>query len=175
VKIDSIEEENPVPEEPTPDIKNQSEEINDVSTNTSVKQKESSRKTEKASPVKQPELKPFDPTDELNNNSISENGIVLEDISEQPVSNSSVQIETDNTNKKFDFHYAFNDNKLLLYGSFEKDLYTILEFFNNNKRTVFLHYNSNYYLLDESVEKPTPLKALNDPVLIQKLREYKGK
>jgi hypothetical protein len=99
----------------------------------------------------------------------------LDDISEEPVSNSSMQVETDNANKKFDFHYAFSDNKLLLYGSFGKDLYTILEFFNNNKRTVFLHYNSNYYLLDESVEKPTPLKALNDPVLIQKLREYKGK
>lgn len=175
VETDSILEEPAIAETIKPEATAAVEEQADAVTEKSPAPEVSSpKKTTKTSPVKQPELKPYDPTQETDSNATHQPAIALDDISEQPVSTSSVQVETDNTIKKFNFHYEFKDNKLLLYGSFEKDLYTILEFFNNNKRTVFLYYNSNYYLLDESVENPTPLKSLNDPVLIQKLREYKG-
>lgn len=179
VKTDSILEAEPnILEAITPEQQTEVEEqVNDLTKESSTDQETSTKQAPKTSPspVKQPELKPYDPTQEADSNASHEPAIVLDDISEQPVSTSSLQVDTDNTSKKFNFHYEFKDNKLLLYGSFEKDLYTILEFFNNNKRTVFLYYNSSYYLLDESVENPTPLKSLNDPVLIQKLREYKGK
>ena len=177
VKTEPVINEPNITEAIAPEQKAEVEEpVNDVADKSSTDKVASTKTVKKTapSPVKQPELKPYDPTQELDNNTTQEPAIALDDISEEPVSNSSVQVETDNTSKKFNFHYEFKDNKLLLYGSFEKDLYMILEFFNNNKRTVFLYYNSNYYLLDETVENPTPLKSLNDPVLIQKLREYKG-
>jgi hypothetical protein len=124
-------------------------------------------------PVKQPNLEPYDPTKELEQ--INEKPEIVQEGNTPPVTGSTIAVEIDNTNKKFEFHYQFKDGKLFLLGSFEKDLYEILEFFNDNKRTIFLYYNSGYYLLDEDQNNPTPLKAINDQSLIQKLKEYRGK
>jgi len=133
-----------------------------------------SKKDEVASaPLKQPSLEPYDPTKELEHTN-GKPDAVEEDITPS-ITNSSIAVETDNSNKKLDFHYQFKDGKLFLLGSFEKDLYEILEFFNNNKRTIFLYYNSGYYLLDEGQTQPTPLKAINDPALLQKLKASRGK
>jgi hypothetical protein len=124
-------------------------------------------------PVKQPNLEPYDPTKELEQ--INEKPEIVQEGNTPSVTGSTIAVEIDNTNKKFEFHYQFKDGKLFLLGSFEKDLYEILEFFNDNKRTIFLYYNSGYYLLDEDQNNPTPLKAINDQSLIQKLKEYRGK
>lgn len=134
----------------------------------SIKETES-----KQSPVKQPNLEPYDPTKELEHS--SEKPEAVDEASTPSISTSSIVVETDNTNKKLNFHYQFKDGKLFLLGSFEKDLYEILEFFNNNERTIFLYYSSNYYLLDEKQTEPTPLKAIIDQALLQKLKEYRGK
>ena len=122
-------------------------------------------------PVRPPSLDPYDPTEELDGD--SDKPEIMEEITPSSITTSSILVETDNTNKKLDFHYQFNDGKLFLFGSFEKDLYEILEFFNNNQRTVFLYYNSNFYLLDEAQIKPVPLKPIADQSLIQKLSEYR--
>ena len=124
-------------------------------------------------PVKQPDLNPYDPTEELDTNQDKPQPVEGSRTTER-VTTSRIKVEIEEGNKKFSFHYQFKEGKLMLYGSFEKDLYEILEFFDNNKRTVFLYYNSNYYLLDETKEKPTPLKAIADPDLLKKLREYRG-
>lgn len=124
-------------------------------------------------PVKQPSLEPYDPTKELEQ--ISEKPEIIQEGNTSAVSSSTITVEVDNTNRKFEFHYQFKDGKLFLLGSFEKDLYEILEFFNDNKRTIFLYYNTGYYLLDEDQTNPTPLKPINDQSLIQKLKEYRGK
>ena len=86
---------------------------------------------------------------------------------------SSIVVETDNTNKKYTFHYQFKNDRLWLYGKFEKNLYEIMEFFTDNKRTIFLYYQDSFYLLEESQTKPTPLAAIADPVLLQKLKEFR--
>lgn len=125
-----------------------------------------------SAPLKQPSLEPYDPTKELEHS--AEKPAVAEEFG-TPISSSSLVVETDNTNRKLDFHYQFKDGKLILMGSFEKDLYEILEFFNNNKRTIFLYYNTGYYLLDEDKSEPTPLKAITDPALLQKLKAYRNK
>lgn len=91
------------------------------------------------------------------------------------VKNTTIAVEIDNSNKKFNFHYQFKDDKLFLYGSFEKNLYEIMEFFgDDNKRTVFLFYKDNYYLLNEENQKIKPLVPITDQTLIKKLKESRG-
>jgi len=95
--------------------------------------------------------------------------------SESPkLSKSSIVVETDNSDKKYNFHYQFKNGKLHLYGTFEKNLYEIMEFFSGNKRTVFLYYKDSYYLLNEENETIKPLAPINDPSLLKKLKDYRG-
>ncbi|HYF69713.1 MAG TPA: hypothetical protein VD884_16325 [Ohtaekwangia sp.] len=87
---------------------------------------------------------------------------------------SRITTEVDKTNRKYGFHYVLNNDKVTLYGSFENNLYEILEFFSGEKRTVFLFYKDNYYLLDEGTEVKR-LIPVNDPALLKKLMEYRNK
>ena len=91
-----------------------------------------------------------------------------------PLTKSSIVVETDSNNKKYNFHYQFKNGKLYLYGTFEKNLYEIMEFFSGNKRTVFLYYKDSYYLLNEENETIKPLAPINDPPLLKKLKDYRG-
>lgn len=86
---------------------------------------------------------------------------------------SSIEVETDASNKKYNFHYMFKSGKLILFGSFEENLYEILEFIAKDKRTVFLYYKSSYYLLDVTKNAPTELVAIRDQKLIRKLKEHR--
>lgn len=86
---------------------------------------------------------------------------------------SQMVVETENTDKKYSFHYQVKDGKLILYGPFEENFYEILEFIASEKRTVFLFYRDSYYLLNIQAEKITPLVAVNDPELLSKLRQYR--
>ena len=128
---------------------------------------------QESSPVIQPEVTPYDPTKELE----AGNGRPepIDELGDNHAAESSIAVEVVDTGKKNDFHYQFKDGKLYLLGSFEKDLYEIMEFFNDNKRTVFLYYNSGFYLLDESKVEPTPLSAISDTELLKKLRDYREK
>lgn len=85
----------------------------------------------------------------------------------------SIIVETQ-TDKRYNFHYQFKDDKLYLYGSFDKNLYEIMEFFSDNKRTMFLFYKDNYYLLNEENEKVRALSPIHDAVLLKKLKDYRG-
>lgn len=88
----------------------------------------------------------------------------------------NIPVQTDNSNRKYNFHYQIKDGMVYLYGPFKKDLYEIMEFFSdNNKRTIFLFHQNNYYLLNEDNTKVKPLAAINDPLLLKKLKEYRGK
>ena len=114
----------------------------------------------------------FDPTEE---NKASAERKNPSDVNEStPLTKSSIVVETDSENKKYDFHYQFKEGKLFLYGTFEKNLYEIMEFFSDNKRTVFLFYKDNYYLLNEDNDAVKPLSPINDPTLLKKLKDYRG-
>jgi hypothetical protein len=130
----------------------------------------SSLSVEETVPEKR-KLEVFDPTRENDANSAQENT----DSGAATEVSSSIAVETDNTNKKYTFHYQFKSDKLLLYGSFEKNLYEILEFFSDDKRTVFLFYKESYYLLNENSEKVKPLVPITDAELLKKLKEYREK
>jgi hypothetical protein len=83
-------------------------------------------------------------------------------------------VSIDKNNKKYSFHYQIRDGQIFLYGPFEKGLYEIMEFFSENKRTIFLFHQNNYYLLNDETEKVRPLAPITDPVLIKKLKEYRA-
>jgi hypothetical protein len=114
----------------------------------------------------------FDPTEETKEPGERRNPSGVSEAT--PLTKSSIVVETDNSNKKYDFHYQFKEGKLFLYGTFEKNLYEIMEFFSDNKRTVFLFYKDNYYLLNEDNDAVKPLSPINDPTLLKKLKDYRG-
>jgi len=148
-----------------------------------VKKKEQILRTEKAtettvakSEAKEPEqrkLEVFDPTQETESGRAEKGN--NDKVNAASVANTTITVEVDNSNKKFNFHYQFKEGKLFLYGSFEKNLYEIMEFFSeDNKRTVFLFYKDNYYLLNEDNQKIKPLVPITDQTLIKKLKESRG-
>lgn len=85
----------------------------------------------------------------------------------------SIAVTTE-PNSKYSWHYQFRDDKLYLYGVFEKNLYEIMEFFSDDKRTMFLYYKDNFYLLNEEDNKVKPLNAIGDKALLKKLRDYRA-
>jgi hypothetical protein len=114
----------------------------------------------------------FDPTEEDKQSSDAKSPAGVSEST--PLNKSSIAVEFDSDNKRYDFHYQFKNGKLLMYGTFEKNLYEIMEFFSDNKRTVFLYYKDNYYLLNEQSDDVKPLTAINDPVLLKKLKDNRG-
>ncbi|SRR5258706_3680728 len=132
------------------------------------------KEVKKASaPIKKvrPDIQVTDPTDELTGNpSKAEKAKAENDPS--AVSTSRIEVETDNSNKLYAFHYQFNQGKLILYGKFDKGLYEIIEV-NGNAHSVFLFYKDNYYLLDEKENTVNPLTPIKDSQLLKKLKEYR--
>lgn len=112
----------------------------------------------------------YDPGADTENNNASSTA------EEAPRTSTSSRIvaETDATNKKYNFHYQFKEGKLFLYGTFEKNLYEIMEFFADNKRTMFLYYKDNYYLLNDENDKIKSLTPIKDPALVKRLNASRG-
>lgn len=120
-----------------------------------------------------PVIKAYDPAQEESEPVQEYEKEQLEIISKAFVT-SSIEVETNTLDKRYSFHYVFNDGKLILYGSFEKNLYEILEFITDDEeRTVVLFYKSNYYLLDINKTNPTPLSPIRNKQLLKKLTEYR--
>ncbi len=137
--------------------------------------KEENRKANKPKTTpkaKQPKLDVFDPTKEVDEDQAVE--VVAPIIPVEKQKASSLVVETDNTQKKYNFHYQFQDGKLILLGAFDTTLYEILEFFTEDKHTIFLYYTGKYYLLDENKAKPTPLHEITDNNLLKKLDAYRA-
>lgn len=126
-----------------------------------------------ASEVTKPKLDVYTPESAEESSSLQKEHDQIAFISKAFVT-SSIEVDVDAGNKKYNFHYIFRGGKLVLYGSFENNLYEILEFIAENKRTVFLYYKTNYYLLDEQVETPTLLMPIRDAKLIKKLKEHRA-
>jgi hypothetical protein len=115
----------------------------------------------------------YDPSKELEENNTDQ---VNEELNHSQESvTPSVAVEIDSENKKYNFHYQFKDGKLFLYGPFEKEVYEIMEFFNEEKRTLFLYHKEHYYLLKDNNTSLKPLNAIQDAELLNKLKEYRNK
>lgn len=132
--------------------------------------KRDTRNTNEAVETK-PALEVYDPTEEINETTAQKFEQEQLEIISKAFVTSSIEVETINTNKQYNFHYVFNDGRLVLYGSFEKNLYEILEFINQDKRTVVLYYKKNYYLLDINKSTPTLLTTIKNQQLLKKLHD----
>lgn len=139
-----------------------------------IKSLENKPKHQQEAPKRKPSLDVFVPSEDTEsvNVPVPDEKIALSDKEEKK--GPSITVEIDKQNRKYNFHYQFKDNKLFLYGPFEKNLYEIMEFFSEDKRTVFLYHKDEYYLLSEDNNKIKPLTAITDPALIQKLKESRG-
>src|SRR5260221_14497593 len=93
------------------------------------------RKAKTKSPKKKTSSKPVvtpqskievvDPSDELVDNSPKEVDATKREKSSLTASH--IAVETNTSSKKYDFHYHFDDGKLVLHGHFDNSLYDILE------------------------------------------------
>jgi hypothetical protein len=113
----------------------------------------------------------FDPNEDSKSSNAS--SATSDDVKSSAAVTPSIAMETV-ANSKYHFDYQFKENKLFLYGIFEKNLYEIMEFFSNNKRTMFLYYKDNYYLLNEDDDKVKPLTPIKDEALLKKLKDYRS-
>ncbi|QOI98360.1 MAG: hypothetical protein HRU69_13045 [Flammeovirgaceae bacterium] len=129
--------------------------------------------SESTAPAVQPKLEVYSPEDEADQLQLQKEQAQLEIISKAFVT-SSIEVATEEGTRKHGFHYMFKDNKLVLFGSFDDNLYEILEFIAGDQRTVVLYYNSAYYLLDLDKSVPTPLVPIKDKALLNKLKQYRG-
>jgi hypothetical protein len=121
---------------------------------------------------KTPKMDVFDPTGETTDEAKAPENISLDQAEENDDSDIRAQIVSDH--KNYNFHYQFTNDKLILYGAFDKNLYEIMEFISEDKRTIFLYFNDRFYLLNTVGEKVKPLSPVSDPALIQKLKQHRA-
>lgn len=170
-------EQNVTPSEPQPETNNEVVIAEENKTTTASQKETKNTKDVSAEQPKitKPVIEAFTPTEEQ-----GETGTHQE--MDAPVTSNTTRVSTkpsitaeiNTDNKKYTFHYVLINDRLTLYGNFEKNIYEIIEVFNNDKRTAFLFYKNNYYLLNTSDTKVKPLTPINDPVLLEKLKEYRN-
>lgn len=134
--------------------------------------KKQSKPQQEVKPAEKPKLEVTDPSAELESSDNTKSENPAANIRRSDIKPSHIQVDIDSSDKKYDFHYQFVGGKLMLYGSFDKSLYEVLEI-NGGKHAVFLFYKDAYYLLDENQHKITKLEPITDPALISKLKEYR--
>lgn len=157
--------EEPTADEPKPTIQ-------DTKVMPSNAKSEVKESAPKVSPAQQPKIEVIDPSKDMTEDGNSP--IPKNETAYVAVTASHIAVEVEDKNKKYPFHYQFNQGKLLLYGTFDKGLYEILEI-NGESHSVFLFYKDNYYALDEKANAITSLEPIRNQALISKLKEYKSK
>jgi hypothetical protein len=116
-----------------------------------------------------PTIDVYDPTKESPEKDKSSDG---SNLVKQPLDGTVVEINSSNKKR---FQYQFSNGKLVLYGPFEKNLYEVLEFFDDQKRSVFLFYQDKYYHLKDGSDGVQSLVAIKDQALLKKLKESRNK
>jgi hypothetical protein len=76
------------------------------------------------------------------------------------------------TDSKYSFHYQFINNKLFLYGDFDKK-YEILELNSPNGISIYMFYDGYFYGIAQQKKKITPLTKIEDSDLINDLMTIK--
>ena len=160
-------EEPTLPQEPT----QSSEKKVDGSFDKSSKKIDAPRKQEaKTFQPTMPKIEAIDPSNELIDN--SQKVAPNKEINKASITTSQIVVDVDSSEKKYSFHYQFSNGKLILYGSFDKALFEILEI-NGDKHSVFMFYKDNYYRLNEKDTRITLLEPIQDKELVAKLKEFR--
>jgi hypothetical protein len=140
-----------------------------------ISPKEKTTTTDSAKPqVAEPKkLEVFDPSSETEADVNTKAPPVAEPVDVSSVAGGHTVL-VDNNNRKYKFHYQLHGDTLTLFGDFEKNLYTIMEFNSDDKeRVVFMYYKNGYYLLNQSPGQVIRLVPVNDPALLKRLREQR--
>lgn len=138
------------------------------------KKEPAAKSAEKITPSKsvtKPKLDVVDPSEDLTESTPTRETI---EPSKPGLATPALEVEVDSASKKYTFHYQFVAGKVILFGSFDKSLFEILEI-NGGTHATFLFYKENYFTLDESRHEITPLEVIKDKALIKKLKEYRNK
>lgn len=146
----------------------------EVNKKTDDKKESSVKPAEKIKPSKEvtkPKLDVVDPSEDLTESTPTRETI---EPSKPGLATPALEVEVDSASKKYSFHYQFVNGKVILYGSFDKSLFEILEI-NGGSHATFLFYKENYFTLDESKHEITPLEVIKDKALIKKLKEFRNK
>lgn len=142
-----------------------------VTTLQPTKEKSGKLKQNKTStPINKPDIQVVDPSADFSQNEEEKESVTP---GRSQISPSKMEVAINPVDKKHNFHYQFVQEKLMLYGPFDKNLYEILEI-NGDGHAVFLFYKENYYLLDEKQSGITKLAPISDSQLLKKLREYRS-
>ena len=86
----------------------------------------------------------------------------------------SIEIEM-RSKRRYDFHYAFESNKLILYGDFSDEPYELIELKNDAGINLFLYYKSQYYGLDKGASEIVPLEEVTSDQIKIKLDQQRNK
>jgi len=92
------------------------------------------------------------------------NGNIAHSITESGVADVSVKYDADK------FHYKFNGEKLVLVGDFSNGQYEILELNKNNKKTLYLYYQKEFYNIENNNLELSPLQKLTDNLIRKELK-----
>jgi hypothetical protein len=87
------------------------------------------------------------------------------------VATENLEVAVNNTNKRYEFHYALENKQLTLYGDFQNELYEILEFNTATMKSWFLSYGGSFYSLEQTNGKITSLEKVTDTALLNTLKE----
>lgn len=153
---------------PNQSIEKKEEKVIEKAQNTTNPKKEIGKPVQSV----QPKIEVVDPSNEMIDN--SEKISVGKELNKSAITISHIAVDVDSSSKKYSFHYQFIKDKLMLYGSFDKALYEILEI-NGENHSLFMFYKENYYLLNEKQSEIKVLEPITDKVLIAKLKEYRGR
>lgn len=120
--------------------------------------------------------KPNVPTaqDDFVDNSLQDENLEIpSDISKVDINLASkVNVEI-KVKKKYSFHYQYTQGNLILYGNFEDDLFEVLELNKEDQVEVYLYYESNYYYIKDKSGLITPLEAVANKNLKNKLERLR--
>jgi len=145
-----------------------------VTTKSDEKRDLSKKPTDRLTPSKsttKPPIEVVDPSEDLKESTPTREMI---EPSKPGLATPALEVDVDSANKKYSFHYQFVNDRVILFGSFDKSLFEILEIHGNTDST-FLFYKENYFLLDGTRHEITPLEVIKDKMLIKKLKEYRNK
>ena len=160
--------EKPVESEPLIATEEDKKETIKSNTNTTKKTK----KNTQSPVVVDPKIDVFDPTAEMEDDNTTEGDLLSED-DEMTTGKSTILVDIDSTSRRHTFHYKLEQDQLTLYGPFERNLFELLEFFSEEKRTAFLYYKKSYYYIKDA-DKATALVPVQDPALLNKLRKHRS-
>jgi hypothetical protein len=124
--------------------------------------------------VQKPALQLTDPSGELDASDNENSNPATQSVGKTPtITTSQVVVDVDSSNKKYGFHYQFVNEKLMLFGTFDKSLYEVIEI-HGVDHSLFLYYRDQYYLLDQLQHEITKLTPIKDTALLSKLKEFRN-